>query len=132
MIVGTLSSEGSGLFRVTTSATVDSLTLDGTPLIGNGIDMNIAGTLLNQGEIQLNGVQATTRAFLISDVTLSGTGTPKCSARRSGRAHFRMTASPRSREDGRRKESGRSRVVPRQARSTPRRKGTADRRQRAF
>jgi filamentous hemagglutinin len=77
---GTLSSEGSGLFRVTTSATIDSLTLDGTLLIGNGLDLNLAGTLLNQGEIQLNAAGALTELFLNSDVTLSGTGTLQMSS----------------------------------------------------
>jgi fibronectin-binding autotransporter adhesin len=76
---GTLNSLNGGLLETTpgNTATLNNVTIStGTTYVnGNSSQLNVSGTLTNNGVIQLNNTGSSSIMELTSDVTLNGTGT---------------------------------------------------------
>jgi hypothetical protein len=87
---GTFSTSGSGVIRIINNgaATLEDITLDTGSLmqIPNGVIAHFAGTITNNGVIELNAAGGNTAARILDDVTLTGNGIWKMSNSTGGLA----------------------------------------------
>jgi fibronectin-binding autotransporter adhesin len=72
---GTITSNSFGGFNVVNTATLSGLTNTGTVNITNNTALTLAGTIVNNGTINMNSVGNNTELILSGNVTLNGTGT---------------------------------------------------------
>jgi hypothetical protein len=72
---GTLATAGDGVVLLGGSARLDTLTNTGLVRINNGTGGFLAGTITNQGTINIASIGATTDLQIEGNVTLAGTGT---------------------------------------------------------
>ncbi len=71
---GTITSNGFGSFNVLNTAALIGLTNTGTVNVGNNTALTLAGTIVNNGAINLNSGGSTTQLILNGNVALNGTG----------------------------------------------------------
>ena len=87
---GTLSTSGNGVINLGGAATLDTLTNAGHVRLGNGAQGVLAGTVTDNGTIELASTGAVTDLLIAGNVTLAGTGTVTM----SNHANNRIYGSP--------------------------------------
>jgi hypothetical protein len=70
---GTLSTSGAGIIELQGS-TLKDLANNGQVAVQNGQSANLAGTIINNGDLQLNSTGSDTNLRIMGDVTLTGPG----------------------------------------------------------